>query len=76
MDASTISESERTALGITTALPKSISESLAALENDKEMQGLIGPEFSCNYAIVKRAESEKLNAMSEDERRMWLVEQY
>lgn len=76
MDASTISDADRAALGITTKLPKSISESLAALEGDKEIQGLLGADFCRNYAVVKRAESEKLNGMPEDERRMWLIEQY
>lgn len=76
MDASTLSPSERTALGITTALPKSITESLAALEKDTEIQGLLGRDFARNYTVVKTAEREKLNAMSEEERRIWLVEQY
>lgn len=71
-----MSDADRAAIGITTKLPKSISESLAAVESDKEMQGLLGADFVRNYAVVKRAESEKLNAMSEDERRRWLIEQY
>lgn len=76
VDASTLSESQRSELGITTQIPKSLDESLVALENDKALQNLLGPGFVRNYTLVKRAESASLSAMSEAERRLWVVERY
>ncbi|KAJ5538183.1 hypothetical protein N7494_007662 [Penicillium frequentans] len=76
VDASTLSESQRSELGITTQIPKSLDESLIALENDKALQNLLGPGFVRNYTLVKRAESASLSAMSEAERRLWVVERY
>lgn len=75
-DAATISDKERADLGITTQLPKTLAQGLSAIEADKELQSLMGPEFVKNYLIVKRAESKKLSAMSEHDRRMWLMMQY
>ncbi|KAJ5114789.1 hypothetical protein NUU61_000548, partial [Penicillium alfredii] len=74
VDASTLSPSQRTALGITTPLPKSLAQSLDALQTDESLQALLGPELVRNYIIVKRAESARLLAMPEDERRLWLLE--
>lgn len=76
VDASTLSESQRSELGITTQIPKSLDESLVALENDNALQYLLGPGFVRNYTLVKRAESASLSAMSEAERRLWVVERY
>ncbi|KAJ5797979.1 uncharacterized protein N7503_007275 [Penicillium pulvis] len=76
VDASTLAESERSELGINTEIPKSLDESLVALENDKALQNLLGPGFIRNYTLVKRAESASLSAMSEAERRLWVVERY
>jgi glutamine synthetase len=76
VDASTLSPPERKALGITTPLPKSLAESMAALQADDALQSMLGRDFVRNYLSVKRAEREKLNSMEEEERRAWLVEQY
>lgn len=75
-DASTLSSSDRESHGITTPLPKSISESLEALESDEALQALLGPELVKNYLIVKRAESARLLDMFEEERLFWLLERY
>jgi glutamine synthetase len=76
VDASTISPPERKALGITTPLPKSLSESMAALQADDALQSMLGRDFVRNYLSVKRAERDKLHSMGAEERRAWLVEQY
>ncbi|KAJ5632830.1 hypothetical protein N7490_009169 [Penicillium lividum] len=76
VDASTLSDSQRSELGITTKIPKSLNESLHALENDMSLQALLGPGFVRNYTLVKRAESSRLAAMSEEERRQWVVDRY
>lgn len=75
-DAATLSETERKDLGITTKLPNTLAKSLEALESNKTLQGLLGPNLVNNYILVKRAESKKLNAMDEKARRKWLVERY
>lgn len=75
-DAATLSEAERKDLGITTKLPNTLVKSLEALESNKTLQNLLGPNLVNNYIMVKRAESKKLNAMDEKARRKWLVERY
>ncbi|ODM18516.1 Protein fluG [Aspergillus cristatus] len=75
-DAATLNDTERAALGITTKLPKTLAQSLSAIESDRTLQDLLGPELVKNYCIVKRAESKKLSAMDEYTRRMWLMEKY
>ncbi|KAL1968103.1 hypothetical protein VTN77DRAFT_2233 [Rasamsonia byssochlamydoides] len=74
VDASSLTEEQRSELGITTPIPKTLAQSLAALESDTALQELLGPGFVKNYCSVKRAESEKLAAMEEEKRRRWLVE--
>lgn len=76
VDASTLSESERKELGITTQIPKRLEDSLVALENDDELSAILGTGFVEKYISVKRAEAEQLAAMNEDERRTWLIERY
>ncbi|KAL3487173.1 hypothetical protein BJX62DRAFT_10599 [Aspergillus germanicus] len=75
-DAATLTDIERSALGITTKLPTALSQSLDALASNETLQELLGPNLVKNYIMVKRAESEKLNAMDEKTRRKWLVERY
>lgn len=75
-DASTLQDPERAALGITTQLPKTLAQSLSAIEADPALQSLLGTETVRNYLIVKRAESKKLNGMDEATRRKWLLERY
>ncbi|KAL3464357.1 hypothetical protein BJX64DRAFT_254788 [Aspergillus heterothallicus] len=75
-DAATLSDAERSALGITTKLPTTLSQSLDILSSNKTLQELLGPNLVKNYTMVKRAESEKLSAMDEKTRRKWLVERY
>ncbi|KAJ5153177.1 uncharacterized protein N7482_009655 [Penicillium canariense] len=76
VDASSLSPAERSALGITTPIPKSLAESMAALSEDKTLQNVMGHEIVQNYLSVKRAESKRLLAMPDEERRLWLLERY
>ena len=57
-------------------LPKSIGDSLSALESDHALLHILGESFVKTYAAVKRAEKAKLDSMHEEERRLWLVERY
>jgi glutamine synthetase len=75
VDASTLTSSQRAELGITTPIPKSLHKCLDALENSP-LDKLLGAELVRNYITVKRAESVRLQAMSEEKRRLWLLERY
>lgn len=75
VDASTLTSSQRAELGITTPIPKSLAESLDALEKTP-LDKLLGAEMIKNYVTVKRAEMVRLQAMSEEKRRLWLLERY
>ncbi|KAL4970204.1 extracellular developmental signal biosynthesis protein FluG [Aspergillus stella-maris] len=75
-DASALTDSQRSALGITTQLPNTLTKSLEALESNETLRALLGPTLVDNYITVKRAERQKLNAMDEEARRKWLVERY
>ncbi|KAJ5918303.1 hypothetical protein N7454_010678 [Penicillium verhagenii] len=76
VDAGSLTDSQRSELGITAHIPKSLEESLVALENNQILQKMLGAKFVRNYTLVKRAESALLSAMSEAERRLWIVERY
>lgn len=56
--------------------PKSLSESLAAIEQDEGLQHLMGPQLVGCYINVKRSESECLLGMPEQALRLWLLERY
>ncbi|RHZ48008.1 uncharacterized protein CDV56_105991, partial [Aspergillus thermomutatus] len=75
-DAATLTDAQRQDLGITTPLPKTLAQSLDALESDLALRELLGPFLVRNYVIVKRAEAKKLAAMGDEERRTWLIERY
>ncbi|KAJ5594339.1 uncharacterized protein N7459_000547 [Penicillium hispanicum] len=76
VDASTLTATQRSDLGITAPLPKTLAESLDALEKDEPLHAMLGPNLVRNYITVKRAESARLMAMSEQKRRLWLLERY
>ncbi|OOQ85096.1 Protein fluG [Penicillium brasilianum] len=76
VDASHLTHAERTALGITTPLPQSLDQSMAALSKNQELQSVLSREIVQNYLSVKRAESERLQKMADEERRLWLLERY
>ncbi|KKZ60429.1 glutamine synthetase [[Emmonsia] crescens] len=76
VDTAALSPPERAALSITTRLPSSLEESLKALESNFELQNLMGLDFVRRYIGVRRGEHKMLNAMSEQERRNWLIARY
>jgi glutamine synthetase len=73
---SRLSEAERLDLGISTRLPKTIDESLAAIESDTVLKEALGDEVIRHYVAMKKAEQDMLNEMSESKRRVWLMERY
>lgn len=67
---------QRRGLGITTSIPKELEQSLAALESDRALQGILGESLVQSYVDVKRAESKMLLAMPEDARRRHLMTRF
>ncbi|KAE8145764.1 hypothetical protein BDV25DRAFT_163924 [Aspergillus avenaceus] len=75
-DPAKLSPQDRQSLGITTQLPKSVSQSLDALESDTALHSVIGETIVQNYISVKRMESKRLHDMDAEVRRKWLIERY
>jgi glutamine synthetase len=73
---SRLSDAELTDLGFAHRLPTTIGQSMEALDRDTVLRDAIGPHVVDHYSAVKRAEQDMLNAMSEGERRVWLMERY
>jgi glutamine synthetase len=73
---SRLSEAERLDLGISQRLPKTIEESLGAIEQDTALRNALGDELVRHYVAMKKAEQDMLNEMPENERRVWLMERY
>lgn len=71
-----LNDDGRKELGITTVMPTSIDESIAALKADTELQELLGKVFVKRYIAVRQGEQRLLNSMSETKRRNWLIEKY
>lgn len=66
VDPSLLSPSEREALGIT-ELPRSLGEALDALEADKQLRTILGPELDACWFTLKRAEVDRFAGASEAE---------
>lgn len=47
-----------------------------ALDGDTALRNAIGSNVVDHYLAMKRAEQDMLNAMSEGERRVWLMDRY
>jgi glutamine synthetase len=75
-DPAKLSQEERRKLGIDSMFPKDLNEALAALKADKELTGLLGPEFVQRYIVSKTAELEFLDPMTAEDRRRWVLERY
>ncbi|KAF7549851.1 hypothetical protein G7Z17_g6110 [Cylindrodendrum hubeiense] len=75
-DPATLSAEERDRLNVQARLPRSISEALEALQEDKQMCGLLGRDLVERYVAVKSAETGILETMEDEERRQWVMERY
>ncbi|CRG89118.1 hypothetical protein PISL3812_06153 [Talaromyces islandicus] len=74
-DANALSPQERKELGVRT-LPKTMSQSLSALEADKILCETIGQGLIEPYVAVKRGEIEQIKEWTEVERRNYLISRY
>lgn len=74
--AASMSVEEREALGIKDTLPTMLDYSLAALQQDTQLQELMGPIMVSSYLSLKRGEAQIFRAIPEDQRRNWLIARY
>jgi len=74
-DPGRLSDQERSALGIG-ALPSSLAESIAALEQDEALLGALGSERARTFLAVRRAEWTALKDLSLPEEVRLLAERY
>ena len=73
---SRLGDADFTELGLAHRLPTTIEQSMDALDGDTELRDAIGPHSVDHYLAIKKAEQDMLNAMSEEERRVWLMDRY
>lgn len=71
-----LSDEERAERGITTRMSRSLGESLNALGGSEVMKRVFGEQMINDYITVKKAERDKLEAMTPVARRVWLIERY
>lgn len=76
IDPAKLTGNDRKELGVTQMLPGSVEEALAALRDDAELAGMMGPELVERYVALKEMELNHLGEMGEEERRQWLMERY
>ena len=74
--AAKLSPEERDALGIKNMLPKSLSDSLNALEVNTKLSSLVGDSIVNFYIRFKRGELDMFQKMTEEEKHMYLVGTY
>lgn len=74
--AASMSAEEREALGIKDLLPTVLDNSLVALQQDAQLQELMGPIMVSSYLSLKKGEAQFFRAMPEDQRRNWLIARY
>ncbi|KAK3112866.1 hypothetical protein LTR53_010388 [Teratosphaeriaceae sp. CCFEE 6253] len=73
---STLSDEQKTELGITQKLPTSLDQALEALQQDEELASALRPGVVAHYLAMKGAEQKMLNIMPQHERKRWLMERY
>ena len=49
---------------------------MKALDADSSLKEALAEDLVKNYLVMKQAEQEMLGNMSDDERRIWLIERY
>ncbi|KAK5991369.1 Protein fluG [Cladobotryum mycophilum] len=75
-DPASLSDAQRQEFGIVKRLPRSIDESLDALDADKEMHEWMGEALVERYTAVKKAETEFLGSMDDEARKTWIMDRF
>lgn len=73
---SQLDEDGRRAYGISQKLPASFEEATNALGRDGELVEVLAEGFVRDYLVMKESEQKMLAEMSNEERRVWLIERY
>ncbi|PLB48927.1 glutamine synthetase/guanido kinase [Aspergillus steynii IBT 23096] len=71
-----LTAAEREALGIKTPLPKSLTDSLDALEADDAVSELVSSAIVSTYLGVKRGEVRHFKGLSDEETKDYLISKY
>ena len=71
-----LDEAQRSEYGISQRLPGSIEEAMNALDADSSLKEALAEDLVKNFLIMKKAEQEMLGKMSDEDRRIWLIERY
>ncbi|KAK3616893.1 hypothetical protein LTR56_025652 [Elasticomyces elasticus] len=71
-----LSEEQKSELGITQHLPASLDKAVEALQQDGELADALAPGVVSHYLVMKQAEQKMLNLMPLHERKRWLMERY
>lgn len=71
-----LDDEDRAELGVTQMLPKSLGEAMDALHRDAALHEALAPGLVRDYLAIKDGERRMLGAMSEYERRMFLIDRY
>ncbi|KAF3913509.1 Lengsin [Dactylellina cionopaga] len=74
--ASDMDSEERETLGVDVLLPKTIDDSLAALETNLALRAVLGDALVTGYVKVKRTEIEYLRKKTDEERKKWIILKY
>lgn len=75
-DLAKVGDEERQALGVVERLPQTLEAALSRLRKDETLKGVLGQKIVDDYVVMKEKERELLNAMSEEQRRTWIIERY
>ncbi|KAM0557195.1 hypothetical protein ACHAPJ_005458 [Fusarium lateritium] len=75
-DPAALSSSDREELKMTDRLPRSIQEAIDALKQDTELVELLGSEVVQRFAAIKKAETDILEKLGDEERSQWIMERY
>ena len=71
-----MTDEQRAEHGITERLPRSLGEALETLATSQVLGRVLGPDVVREYIVTRKAEMEKLDSMTEEVRRAWLIERY
>jgi glutamine synthetase len=73
---SRLDEAGRATYGVTQKLPTTFREARFELERDDELVEALAEGFVKDYLMMKQSEQEMLGKMSDEDRRVWLIERY
>ncbi|KAF7846480.1 hypothetical protein BT93_L4256 [Corymbia citriodora subsp. variegata] len=76
VDAASLNDEERSKLGITKTLPKTLQLTCSALATNEVLRAALGDTMIDDYLAVKEAEADLLSTMSKEERKTWLIARY